>query len=141
MNYYAIILALLTVAGMVLTAWGWQIRNKAKKTRSWTATQGYIVKSEAKSPDNDLLPHIVFSYQVDGTDLQTSLPFPTGIQPMPEFSRSYLQKYPVNTPVTVFYNPENPQQATLEPSGSADDWMILAIGIAATLFGSLALFL
>ena len=141
MNYYAIILSLVTASGAGLTLWGWQMYRKARKTRNWPSVNGEIIQSDAKSPDNDLLPHIVFKYQVEGELHQTAMQFPAGTQPMPEFSRSYLQKYPVASKVLIYYNPENPRQATLEPEGSADIWMILAIGIAATLFGSLSLIL
>jgi hypothetical protein len=71
---------------------------------------------------------------------QRALEFPDGTSPSPEFATSYVRKYPVGAKVPVYYNPDQPDQATLEPGLTRGDWMIPALGIAAMAFGIFALF-
>ena len=93
-----------------------------------------------RSAVNDLLPEIIFSYQVDGKPYRCHFEFPEGTHPLPEFVTFYRNKYPVGAEAEVFYNPEQPEIATLEP-GAQGDWMILAMGIAMALGGALSLIL
>ena len=139
MNYYVIILVLVTLAGIAVTLWGLKMQQQAKTRRAWPCVEGSIIESLISSKENDLLPGIRFEYQVDERNLQAAIRFPPGTQPMPEFSRSYIEKYPLGHKVTVYYNPDAPEDATLEPEGGKDNWMILGLGIGATLFGLYAL--
>ena len=54
--------------------------------------------------------------------------------------RFYAKKYPAGAKASVYYNPDQPDQATLEPGLARGDWMIPAVGIIAMAFGIFALF-
>ncbi|MBL1275454.1 MAG: DUF3592 domain-containing protein [Ectothiorhodospiraceae bacterium] len=140
MNLYSLILAFTTLAGIGLSLWGWGIIQKSKAVREWPQTSGIIEVSDPTSEANDLLPDIVFSYQVNNKDYRKHFEFPEGTHPLPEFAKAYNEKYPVGATVLVFHNPEKPEIATLEP-GAQGDWMILAMGIALTIVGALSLLL
>ena len=140
MNYYAIILGLFIIAGFVGVLWGWFIIAKARKTLRWPTVEGAIEQSAPTSEADDLLPHILFSYTVVAYTYQRTLEFPDGTNPSPELATSYAKKYPVGAKVSVYYNPDQPDQATLEPGLARGDWMIPALGIAAMAFGIFALF-
>ena len=140
MNYYAIILGLFIIAGFVAVIWGWFIFAKARKTLRWPMVEGAIEQSAPTSEDNDLLPHILFSYTVAAYNYQRILEFPDGTEPSPELATSYAKKYPAGAKVSVYYNPDQPDQATLEPGLARGDWMIPAVGIIAMAFGIFALF-
>ena len=71
---------------------------------------------------------------------QRVLEFPGGASSSPELAASYVRKYPVGAKVSVYYNPDQPDQSTLEPGLSGGDWMIPALGVAAMAFGIFALF-
>ena len=139
-NPYAIILGLFIIAGFVAALWGWSIILKARKTQRWPVTEGVIEQSDLTSDANDLLPHILFSYTVGARTYQRALEFPGGTNPSPELATSYAKKYPVGAKVPVYHNPDQPDQATLEPGLARGDWMILAAGVAAMAFGVFALF-
>lgn len=139
-NPYAIILGLFIIAGFIATLWGWSIIAKARKTRRWPMVEGAIEQSAPMSETDDLLPHILFSYTVGMRTYQHVLGFPDGANPSPELATRYTGKYPVGAKVPVYYNPDQPDQATLEPGLARGDWMILALGIAAMAFGIFALF-
>jgi hypothetical protein len=99
---------------------------------------GRIEISALSSSSNDLLPDIRYRYEVAGQSYQSRFEFPSGTHPLPEFSRSYVEKYPVGASVTVYYNPQQPADSTLEP-GAQGDWMILALGILLMVGGAGAL--
>ncbi len=140
MNLYSIILASVALGGIGISIWGWLILQKSRKIKQWPRIIGIIESSNPTSAENDLLPEIVFSYQLDGKKYQKQFEFPDGTHPLPEFSKAYNEKYPVGKKVEVFYNPDQHEAATLEP-GAQGDWMILAMGIAMHIGGVLSLIL
>ena len=135
MGPYSFILMLFTLAGLVMTFWGWVIIVRGKKTLRWPSVEGAIERSSASSEDNDILPKIVFSYRVADRRYERSLPLPAGSGVTPDFAESYVKKYPQGAKVRVHYNPERPDQATLEPGLRHDDWLVFAIGLLATVCG------
>ncbi len=139
MNYYPIIIGLVALGGLIISAWGWRVLQQSQTKKQWPTVEGKIVKSESTSELNELLPHIVFSYQVEGETYTQLFKFPEGTHPLPEFTQSYLRKYPVGQAVTIFYNPNDVTDATLEPA-TQGDWMILALGILMTA-GAISIFL
>jgi len=138
-NPYTIILGLFVVAGFLATLWGLRIMATARKTQNWPVVEGIIEESAISSDEHDLLPHISFSYLVDDQTFQQSLQFPGDVTSSQEFARSYVEKYPVGSHVKVYYNPADPQSATLEPGLGKGDWLVMAIGLGMLIFGSLLL--
>ena len=138
MNPYLIILTLVTFGGIGISIWGWQILRNSQKVRHWPSVEGIIEESEPSSEHDDLLPHIVYCYEVDGKALRSSFEFPSGTQPLPEFSQAYIKKYPVGKKVQVFYNPQQTSHSTLEP-GAQGDWMVLTVGMLMAVGGAIAL--
>jgi len=138
LNPYLIILTLVTLGGIGISIWGWQILRSSQKVRNWPSVEGIIEESEPSSEQDDLLPHIVYGYEVDGQTLHSNFEFPSGTQPLPEFSQAYVKKYPLGAKVQVFYNPQQTSHSTLEP-GAQGDWMVLAIGILMAVGGAIAL--
>jgi len=143
LNPYSIILGLFVVAGLLATFWGLRIIVMARKTLQWPAVEGTIEESKVASEStesNDLLPHIKFCYSIEHQTFQQVLKFPGDITPSEEFAKSYVDKYPVGSRVQVYYNPANPEIATLEPGLGKGDWLVLAIGLGTLVFGILLFF-
>jgi hypothetical protein len=138
MNAYAIILVVVTLGGIGVSVWGWRVLKAAQQAGSWPTVDGIIDECKPAAEDYDLLPLIIYSYTVDGENFQRRFEFPSGTHPMPEFVQSYLDKYPQGAAVKVFYNPETPDESTLEP-GARGDWMILALGIMMAVGGAASL--
>lgn len=138
-NAYVIVIVLFILGGIATTAWGWVILGKARQRRRWPQTEGVIESAKRTSDGDDLLPEIVFSYRAGNVFYQCRHEFPGGTAPTPELAASYLNKYPVGAKVRVFYNPTTPQIATIEP-GATGDWLILTLGLLATLAGLIMLF-
>ena len=138
-NAYGIIIGLFILGGFVSAVWGWTVIHRARKTLYWPHTKGVIEIAEAVSEVDDLLPHIEFSFSVDGESYHHTMEFPAGTMPSQELSNTYLQKFPLKQAVDVYYDPQDPQQATLEPGPAKGDWLIFAFGIGASLLGIIML--
>jgi hypothetical protein len=136
---YGIILALFTLSGLAMTLWGWFIIARGRKSLRWPSVDGVVEQSLLASPENDILPKIVFSYHVADRRYQRDLAVPGGDGVTPDFAESYVKKYPQGAKVQVHYNPQQPEQATLEPGPARDDWLIFSVGIGAALLGALFL--
>jgi hypothetical protein len=139
LNPYSIILSLFTLGGLIMAVWGLIIIARGKKTLRWPSVDGVIEQSLLASEENDILPKIVFSYKVADQGYRRDMALPSGGGVTPDFAESYVKKYPQGTRVSVHYNPHQPDQATLEPGLARDDWLVFALGAAATLLGALFL--
>ncbi len=138
LNPYTIILSLFLVAGLATTAWGWKILARGRRTRQWPTVEGKVVHSAVK--DQDSIPDIAYAYAVSGVEYRATYQFPGGTQPSQELTATYLAKFPTGSKVTVHYDPNHPDQATLEPGVGRGDWLILMLGLFATVFGVIFLF-
>lgn len=56
-----------------VTAWGWRIVAKRKRTASWPTIDGIVEQTPADPAENDLFPHIMFRYVVNGHDYKREL--------------------------------------------------------------------
>ena len=135
MNPYIIILILFIVGGLGTTIWGWTVIARGKRTLKWPSVEGVIEKSQPSADGDDLFPHIVFSYTVSGQRYECDLKFPSGTNPTPALSASYVNKFPQDAKVPVYYNPAQPAQATLEAGPARDDWFIFILGVVVTIIG------
>jgi len=128
MNFYPIIIVSIFLFGVAISIWGWRILAQSKTMRQWPTVTGQIKSAQMGGGDDDLLPHIIFTYEINGQAYERVFEFPEGTAPLPEFSAAYLDKYPAGAQVPVYHHPEDPSNATLEHS-SQGDWMVLALGL------------
>lgn len=138
-NAYGIIIGLFILGGLASAVWGWTVIQRARKTLHWPHTNGVIEIAKAASEKDDLLPHIEFSFNVDGEAYRQTVKFPAGTMPSQELSNTYLEKFTIKRTVEVYYDPQDPQQATLEPGPARGDWLIFSLGVSASLLGIIML--
>jgi len=131
-NPYTITLSLFVVAGLSVSAWGWFTLSKARKIQKWPNVGGLIKESSSDS--------MIFIYTINQQTYSQTMDFPPDITPGLESTNSHRNKYPPGAKVTVFYQPDNPENATLEPDPGKDVWLIFTLGIGATLLGIIFLF-
>ena len=104
-----------------------------KQSQEWLFTRGKIIQSNVQSlrvpaggrkgynVDGSVrlvwayLPDIVYEYRANATEFQSSQiflgqQFPSTLR----FSNELVEKYPAGKEITVYYNPEKPEVATLE---------------------------
>src|SRR3569832_672532 len=129
----SILLPYLIVSTLV-TLWGLNIVIKKKKTKSWPTTQDVIDKFDTGEDEGELFPRITFGYDVAGWHYRSHLSHSGGTPP-PEYVIIYTEKYTAGAKEQVYYDPANPENATIEPGAVRGDWIVFAIGLASTLVG------
>lgn len=125
-------IVLITILPFVLVAlflfiWAMRGRNKARAARKWPTTTGRVLFSEVEARRSHsseggystaYYPNVVYEYQVDGKRYQSNqfyVAMPVGLGFRGAVERKVAQ-FPVGSMVEVYYNPENPTQAALEPT-------------------------
>jgi len=106
---------------------GWFLNKKSKEAKAlreaakyWASTTGTIVTSRVEVSGGDhttVSPHIVFQYNVYERDYSGSQIKAGDAHWASYTSRAaydMVDKYPVGADVTVYYDPENPEQSALE---------------------------
>ena len=95
-----------------------QVWRLARLSRDWVSTPGVIQTSEiifegVRSPRSQ--PHITYTYQVNGIQYEGSrINFSFARVFFRKEAADVLAPYSLHTPVTVYYNPAQPTQSTLE---------------------------
>lgn len=110
--------------GLGLVLYSNKSKKKAGESQNWPAAPGTITVSEireSRSTDDDgnvsvyYYPHVEYSYNVGGqpqTGKQVAFGGTQGYA-TPNQAEMTVKIYPVNSSVTVYYNPQKPQEACL----------------------------
>lgn len=92
-----------------------------KAAQSWPATSGTILSATIQTRRSgrsiSVSPVVIYSYNVSGREYQSQI-----IKAGEQFlnvggsiiANQVIQRYPVGSNVTVYYNPQNPGEAALE---------------------------
>lgn len=102
------------------------------KSRSWAQIQGVISEStwaQARSRHESGFAQITYKYSIDGQSYEGSNILPGKNEYSDPQQREKLRQYPVGAIVTVFYDPNHPQDSCLEP-GVATSLPFLLLAIA-----------
>ena len=129
---------ILSVVG--LFALGSALRSKrlANVSQSWQGTQGKVIESRLdKRSSTDSDGHtstsydaiVLYKYSAMGKEY-TGDRVAFGVKNTnPGPADAILKRYPVDTQVMVYYNPDKPKEAVLERS-SKSGWLQILVGIA-----------
>ena len=140
MNYYLIILGLVTLGGLMTTVWGLLGWQRTRRVANWPKTNGMIELSTAQSADDDLLPEIVYRYEVEGVQYSRDITLPSGTLPSQELAKRLLRDYPVGKSVVVNYDPKDQGTSLVEGTlGNGGDLFIILFGVASAIFGVVAI--
>lgn len=127
-------------AGVALLVSSERSKKKAGLSQNWPAVPGIVIVSEVReshSTDEDghtstsYYPHVEYSYTANGisyTGKQISFGGVLG-RSNPSAAQDVVARYPLNAPVTVYYNPEKPSEAVLERALSGGGKAAKIIGI------------
>lgn len=118
---------------------GFVNRNKAKKAGGWPSIQGKVIEARLEEHANsdpedfsmaNFRPVITYQYEVNGKVYNSNK---TGMIPMnydQKTAQKKLDAFPLGSALTVYYNPEKPEEALLNPSKTTAN-IFLIIGIVA----------
>ncbi len=128
----------LSVVGLFAIGSALRSKRLANTSQSWQGTQGRVIASEIKkstSNDSDYGQStsyeavVRYMYSVAGKEY-TGERVSFGVKNSSEkLARETVARYPMDTSVTVYYDPKKPEQAVLEQASSSG-WLQIVIGIA-----------
>ncbi len=110
------------------------------KSKSWPTVEGNITTSETEKMEGEdtegirlvaYKPNIRYSYTVSGVQYTSSRISFEGIKTSGKIAaKEMLARYPIGKQITVYYNPRNPQQSTLQTNYPQKDLIAgLCIGL------------
>jgi hypothetical protein len=113
----------------------------ARGSESWPTVEGTIKESEVFDYYTDTVMYqalISYSYVVDNTRYTgMTVGYDVGGTSDPAPQREIVERYPVGSTVTVYYDPNDPKDAVLEPGAKGSIWgpvirgtLLLFIGMA-----------
>lgn len=127
---------LFCVVGLVLALFGYQNLSYAEQSTEWPTTEGTVVYSDTTSHLNQnqgkrsYSADVRYEYEVAGTEYTSS-----NISFQHETSGSHrdeiqaiVARYPKGKRVTVYYKPERPKTAVLEPGADSPSYGMLIVG-------------
>jgi len=135
----------LVILGSAFVNYGFGQMAKAKESVNWPSAAGKILSSEqekrtstegngsSKETKTYYVAVINYEYQVDGkayTSNRIGFAGQSGVQ-----SSALVNKYPKGKSVSVFYCPNNPEEAVLEKGGKKADYFFPVFGGFIILFG------
>lgn len=102
----------------------------AISSKNWPTVEGIIVSSNVAGDADGYYPDISFSYNIDGVDYTS-----TAFNPNELIARSMMGKkaaerkirtFPRGTPIKVYYKPNDPKKAIIDPGITLNSMFFLA---------------
>jgi hypothetical protein len=134
------LLFLFTASALLLVA---VIRIKSgRASKTWPATKGTILESYnqhktftirliGSNTGRKYVPYIQYKYEVNGREYQSSSINSAPSWWVPPGVSHRLAKYPQDKNVDVYYNPQSPEKAFLEPGVESLSFVFSLLGVIA----------
>jgi hypothetical protein len=138
------LVVVLGIFALVMMLFARMIGQQIRTMKGWSKTSGRITRAEVQTavqthsrPNSGrrydvtmYVPRIIYTYQVDGNSFEGDNTGTSGSANTPAFAEKYVKRYPLQTPVQVFYDPKDPTQSTLALPGKMLPlalWLIAAV--------------
>jgi flagellar basal body-associated protein FliL len=127
-----IILFVLVVLNVVFLAIIYFTQRKVNAINEWPTTTGKILTSQTEwrssGESSAEYPVVLYSYRANAQEFQGRRIAP-GMEVGGIGARKVVERYPVNSQVTVYYNPQNPEDAVLEKKAGSQIllWVLLVV--------------
>lgn len=125
-----LLIILSSLAGLFLTYFATNNAINAHSTKNWPTTEGTIIVSKV-TRSSRYVPHIVYTYRIDTLDYSSEK---VGLTNYAQYkwerdAKVEADKYPVNKKVTVYYNPNNVEEAILKPGIKGEHAFMFFLGL------------
>ncbi len=132
-----IIYFVIGLVGVFLLAGGIRLHARARASERWPRVEGKVITSEPVGYRGEKYAHVEFEYSARGKTYTSNRLGVVGSDAGSFFdprASTILTRYPLSTPVSVSYDPDNPSFAVLEPGLSRQGRATL---VAGTVLGAL----
>ena len=128
------------VLGALLFWQAWRRQQKVKASMSWPYVPGRVIaasvrqvveRGDAQTRDiTNYVPFVQYEYQVGGQNYQGNrLAFQEKGYNSHKKAFKLVAAYPAGNPVSVYYDPANPQNAVLERKAHGNNFLLAVGGI------------
>ncbi len=139
------------VIGLVMLALSANVILSKWNSSEWPSTQGKVIQSEVESKtksvrDSDghgrrnvryYSPTVEYEYAVAGQVFKSSnISVDSFSSTDPNYASSTVATYPLDSTVTVYYNPANPTDSLLQPGVGIVAWGVFLVGLLMIIAGS-----
>lgn len=146
----AIIGSIILAIGVGVTIWGFSTLESAKESLSWPTVEGKVLQSDIERVRKissrrkkrkrksriSYQANIFYEYSVKSNKYSSDkISFGDYSSSSQSHARSIVNRYPKGKTVKVYYNPETPELAVLEPGVSWATYIPLGSGIFFILIG------
>jgi len=142
MNYFvSVVCGVFVLGGLGVAGYGIRIIHQARESASWVPTDGQITHSQMVSNSGGegttYAPEVHYTYQVEGKEYNGTRIFigDNRYSSNGDYARNYIERYPVGKEVSVYFDPQQPGSAILEPGTSKKSYFPLALGLGFAAFG------
>jgi hypothetical protein len=122
--------------GIVLAVYAFPKLIRSFEERSWPTVTGTVVESTVVG-DRSFVPRIEYAYAVNGKEYtgadDRNVPLFGNKRRTHEVAEKESASFPVGSSVRVYYDPENPAEATIMPEPRWNDYFQSGLGVL--LFG------
>ena len=124
-----IIIILASLVGLFLALFATNNAINAYKAKAWPTTEGMVTYSEVEW-NSKYVPKVVFSYNVGSDEFSSEKIRLTNFAhyKKKEDAAKVTNKYPVNGKVKVYYNPNKPNEAILDPGIKGEHIFMFLLG-------------
>ena len=128
-------LAICVVAGLAMIGYSFYQRNRLRASESWVAIPATIAKAEvltsATTDSTDYRLRVVYEYVANGVPYTGKrIGFGPRTYVRKKRAQAELERYPVSSTVTAYFNPENPGEAVLvREAPSKALYLVMGIGL------------
>lgn len=137
-------LIVLAIGVALAVPFGYEVMKSAGESTGWAHTDGTIRDSElvtVEQRDGSILyrAHIVYAYSVNGREYEAErIRFGTeeSASSVQDRAARWVEAYPPGKQVIVYYDPQSPADAVLEPGAYEDAYVLLVFGIVLTVAGA-----
>lgn len=130
----------LTALGIALSVHGKRVLDEAQASTKWPAVPGKVTASNLTTSHSrngtTYAAHVEYAYAVGGRELSGSTVwFGDEDTHDRDDAQKTLAQFPVGKEVRVFYRPDQPETAVLEPGTYPSSYLMLGLGVALGLAG------
>jgi hypothetical protein len=130
------IIAFPLVFGILFIWFGIRNHSLGKQSESWPTVQGTLASKSSSSSKKKRI-HVFYEYQVKGVNYKNSR---VNFQDDSGSKKKIRDKYNVGDPLTIYYDPNNPEQSVLTPGATSGSLIANIVG-GGFCFGLSGLFL
>jgi hypothetical protein len=127
--------------GLALIGWTIFSYRKAQEALSWPTASGKILSSALRHEDGEIsgyVSEISYKYQAYGVHHIADVRQFGGTSISSKMqAQRIVEQYPIGREITVYFNPNKPAQAVLEPGKI--DWVTAVIGVGFVVIGLMCL--